>query len=119
MRGEGDSERYFADIGVRPCGNLFETASVLGRVLLIEFFEDKSGRFEEFPCFIAEGQGLTYALLGVPDLEYDLRDGRVTDFELVVRSNNWSLHSKSKVDISEGIVFKVNSVIGKVCWVLS
>jgi hypothetical protein len=94
----------FAALEVRPVGSLRETARILGDALGgMDFVEDKSGYYEEFPAFEAARAGLRFALLGIPDPKYDIREEpRSTDFQLIVepmRSND----PGRKVDISQDI----------------
>jgi len=76
----------YADIVIQPAGSLEQTATALGRALGgLTFIKDEQGRFDEYPAFIAEKDGLRYALLGAPDPANDLRDEPIDDFNLLVQ----------------------------------
>jgi len=108
----------FADVGVGPSGNLEDTARILGEVLRVEFKEDVDGRYDEFPAYVADFEGVRYALLGTPNPEDDLRDEPTNDFQLMVRPITADRGSPKR-DVSEDIVSKI-SEDGRVdCWVLN
>ncbi|MFZ6044714.1 hypothetical protein ACFW0H_01095 [Pseudomonas sp. CR3202] len=117
MNFSNGSLRVYAHVGIKPVGTLSETAKVLGEILAVSFFEDKSGRFDEFPAFIAEATHIRYALLGNPDPEEDLRDDPTEDFELVIEPRDQTLTSQ-KADKSDELV-SIISLDGRIdCWVL-
>jgi len=103
MMFENESASYFAHVGIQPNGTLSETAGVLGEILSINFFEDQSGIYEEFPAFIAEIQNIRFSLLGAPALEDDLRENPTDGFELMVQPIR-SPTQAQKVDISSDLV---------------
>ena len=67
----------------RPLG---ETAEVLGQVLGVSFSKEVMGKFEEYPAYVARGVGISFALLGIPSSECDLRDDSANTYELQVGS---------------------------------
>ena len=55
-------------IQIVPKFSLSETAAKLGIALGgLNFRQDPSGTYDEFPSFSAEALGLNFALLGIPD----------------------------------------------------
>jgi hypothetical protein len=104
-------------LGIKPAGNLQETASILGSILGgLVFRENASGFYEEFPAFEAEYEGTKYVLLGVPAPEYDMRDEPSDDFELQIEPITWD--SGERIDIS-GQVAAIISSDGRIaCWLL-
>jgi hypothetical protein len=98
---------YVGFLGVRPVGDLAQTASLLGEALGITFREDQEGRFDEFPAFIAERDGVEYALLGSPPASEDLRDSPTSDFELQVSSLHRTTGA-AEIDISAELVEKLS-----------
>ena len=78
------SPNRFGHIHVQPAGDLASTALLLGQALGIQFVKDDQGRYDEFPAYIAECDGVRYALLGVPQPEQDVREDPTDDFELMI-----------------------------------
>lgn len=72
--------------GIKPQGTLAETAALLGRALgALDFQFDTEYRYDEYPAYLAERDGLRYALLGVPAPEDDVREVPTDDFQLMVK----------------------------------
>ena len=63
-----------------------ELVERVGELLRVRFIKDDSGRFEEFPAYVASVLGLEVAVLGIP-AEEDLDEmDPVTEYGLLVRS---------------------------------
>lgn len=112
-----DKQWRFADVEIAPAGDLEQTAMVLGEALGVEFRFDASGNYEEFPAFVAKRGELEYALLGVPDPRYDVRDEaeRTTDFQLMVRpvrSNDRGVNT----DITSEVIEEIERDGRLRCW---
>ncbi|MGU7783239.1 hypothetical protein [Burkholderia sp. PU8-34] len=104
-----DSMNVFANIVIEPCGTLSETAALLGRALdQLQFQEETQRAFDEYPAYVAERDGLRYALLGTPEPEDDIRDDPSEDFELIVRSG-LADPGAQKVDISEELIVRIRA----------
>lgn len=71
-------------VGIAPAFTLSETAARLGIALGITFVEDPSGKFDEFPSFSAGCAGLSFALLGIPDREYQVSLEPIVDYTLQI-----------------------------------
>ena len=108
--------RHTAYLGIEPVGELSQTAAVIGDVLGVAFVEDKGGRFDEFPAFVAEGSGMTYALLGVPDPQDDIRDNPTDDFQLYVTATG-SAHASS-TEFSAEVLARLSRGGRVNCWLL-
>ena len=110
--------KKFAHVGIEPSGSLEETAVTLGSVLGgLTFIEDTQRRYDEFPAYVAERDGLRYALLGFPAPEDDLREEPTEDFELLVEPS--SPHcSAEKSDISNDLILRIESDGRLNCWAL-
>ncbi len=108
----------FGHVGIEPVGSLSDTATLLGDVLGgLVFSEDTQRRYDEFPAYIAEGNDLRYALLGIPDPDDDLRDDPTADFELMVEP--LALHPADvKADISQQLIQKIRDDGRINCWSL-
>lgn len=110
--------KCFAHVGIKPRGTLADTAVTLGQVLGgLSFAKDTQGRYDEFPAYVAEGDGLRYALLGIPTPEDDLRDEPTNDFELLVEP---VLPSPDAIetDISDELILKIRNDGRLKCWSL-
>ncbi|QWF16381.1 hypothetical protein [Lysobacter capsici] len=96
---------------IRPLGGLADTASVLGQVLGgLRFEQDFSGKFEEFPAYTAEHDGVLYALLGPPAPEHDFRDDKSNDFfQLLLESEDDGDPDCELSDISDALILKINA----------
>ena len=101
-KGAEQMTHYFAYLGIERIGDPAQTAMLVGEALDLDFLEDLAGRFE-YPAFIAEKDGVEYALLGVPPAAGDVRDQARLDYALQVRSLH-SAPNAEKVDISVELV---------------
>ena len=107
----------FANLEIAPAGDLAQTAKILSAAFGEQFRFDTSGNYEEFPAFVATRDNLEYALLGVPDPKYDVRDEaeRTTDYQLIVhpiRSNDPGV----RIDISDEVIREI-ALDGRLrCW---
>ncbi len=67
----------------------FEDVSIkLARALGISFEQEISGRFEEFPAYVAQDIEYIYYLIGIPEPEHDLRevkDNTYYDLQIIPR----------------------------------
>jgi hypothetical protein len=100
------SGQLFASVGITPIGELEATAKVLGEALGgLTFVEDKSGRYDEFPAYVAEREGLRYALLGPPAPEDDLRDEATDECQLMVDAISGEAGPRS--DISADLIAQI------------
>jgi len=110
--------KRFAHVGIEPIGDLGSTAEVLGSVLgELVFAKDTRGRYGEYPAYVAEHDGLRYALLGVPAPEDDLRDERTDDFELMVEPAS-PQGEGAKIDISKELILRISGNGRLKCWSL-
>jgi hypothetical protein len=111
--------REFAHVGIKPVGDLSTTANVLGRVLgELVFAKDTRGRYEEYPAYVAEHDGLRYALLGIPVPEDDLREVRTDDFELMVEPASPQGSDGVMADISNELILRIREDGRLECWSL-
>ena len=104
-------------VGVSPLGSLEETAVVIGKLLGLNFEEDKSGYYQEFPAFCAEVLGMKLALLGIPDEDMSLSDEPIDYFELQLSTLSKS-GLEGKTDLSEYLVDILSGDASVKCWVL-
>ena len=108
----------FGYVGIEPHGALAETASLLGRALgNLDFQADTESRYDEYPAYIADRNGLRYALLGVPAPEDDIRDEPTSDFQLMVKPLSLG-PAGSKMDISAELAKKIQESGLLNCWPL-
>lgn len=68
--------------------SLKETARRLGEALALTFEVELTGRYEEYPAFVAAAAGLEFALLGAPAPEYDLRENKSDAHQLMIDSDD-------------------------------
>jgi len=68
---------------ISPTFSLAETAEKIGAALGgVRFAKDSPGKYDEFPSFSAEAAGLSFALLGIPDLSAQVTP--INDFEFQI-----------------------------------
>jgi len=108
---------FIGYIGINPIGTLTETAQILGKDLGIVFYEEQEGKYDEYPAFCAEALGLEFALLGIPDEEFDLREEKTVNFVLQVSSIKKEKR-ENRVDISAHIVDWLQTDSTIECWIL-
>lgn len=109
--------RKFANVGIGPVGSLGDTAEILGSIFGgLVFVEDEQRRYDEYPAFVTERDGLRYALLGVPAPEDDLRDEPTDDFALMVEPVSHG--DGAVVDISEDLIKRIQGDGRLQCWSL-
>jgi hypothetical protein len=65
-------------------GSLAEAAELLSGLLGVKFHEELTGRYEEYPAFVAQGMKASLSLLGHPLPEFDIRDHPTSGFQLIV-----------------------------------
>lgn len=112
-----DKQWRFANVEIAPAGDQAHTARILSDAFSVQFRFDTSGNYEEFPAYVATRDDLEYALLGVPDPKYDVRDEaeRTTDYQLIVRpirSNDPGV----RTDISDKVISEI-ALDGRLrCW---
>lgn len=110
--------KKFAHVGIEPIGDLGATAEVLGSILgELVFAEDTRRRYGEYPAYVAEHDGLCYALLGIPAPEDDLREEKTDDFELMVEPA-LPQGDGAKTDISNELILRISGDGRLKCWSL-
>ncbi|GAB2194522.1 hypothetical protein [Sessilibacter sp. MAH2] len=72
-------EMNFAYLDIENRFSLEVTAKKLSQALAIDFEPETSGKYEEFPAYIAVTDDYYFALLGFPESENDLRDENEID----------------------------------------
>jgi len=96
--------------------SLDEIAEKLSTALNIRFRDDIDGKYEEYPAALAQAAGLSFALLGAPSPEYDIREDKSADFQLVVSSELDGLnYSLPKADLSSYFAKLIESRTGLSC----
>lgn len=105
-----------AVLEIQPCGTLQETAVALGRALGgLVFEEEDSGKYEEYPAYVARDPQLSYALLGIPEPEYDIRDVKRNTYTLQVESIGIA-SDNAQEDISESLARTIRENSKLICW---
>jgi hypothetical protein len=97
---------HHAEVNVDASKHLDLTASIIGMILGVEFKLYSSGNYEEFPAYVANKNGLSYALLGFPDEKYDLSDMPRVSYGLHVESID-SCDGAEHLDCSEEIINQI------------
>ncbi len=103
-------------LGVAPLSTLEETASELGKALGVDFCNDDSGKYDEYPAYCAEGHGCQFALLGFPDEDEYLGDEPLDSFQLQIK-NNESADIKSDVHLAKYFLELISEKSSLKCWV--
>ena len=72
-------------IHIKADRSLAETAKVVGVALEnLILVEDPPGTFDEFPSFSGKSAGLSFVLLGIPDLRDQIGDEPIIDYTLQI-----------------------------------
>lgn len=61
-------------VRIQPTASLQDTADALGLALCVDFAQDPTGKYDEFPSYTAECSGLSFVLLGIPEDRDDIFD---------------------------------------------
>ena len=91
---------FLGCINIAPSFTFDETAAIVGEALGVEFAEEQTGKFEEYPAYVAYVLGLELSLLAPPLPEDDLRDVKDNNFQLVVRTYGPQVKDGICLDIS-------------------
>ena len=101
-------------IGISPIGTLTQTAKELEKAFSgIEFYEDDSGRYEEFPAFCAKALDYDLVLLGMPDEDAYLGDDPIDYFELHIK-----FRTATREDIYNHFLNLIQEYTNLNCWLL-
>lgn len=104
-------------VGIKGALPLDETAAALSAAFGVTFEEERTGRFEEYPAYVAQALGMELALLGIPDPAFDIRSNQTNDFELQIFARPDS-SGDDTLDLSvhlDGVIRRKTSLE---CWVL-
>lgn len=74
-------------VEIEPRHSLKETARRLGEALSVTFENELTGRYEEYPAYVATAAGLEFALLGAPAPEDDVRENKSDAHQLMIDSD--------------------------------
>jgi len=91
-------------VDIEPHLSLEETAVKLSHALNLQFIEEQSGKYEEYPAYVAEGAGFEFALLGIPLPEYDIREQKSPNHQLKISSSSDG-GGGSMVAVSRSLLF--------------
>jgi hypothetical protein len=110
------ARRLLGLVTIEKTHTLAETARLLSQALAATFSEELSGRFEEFPAYVASAGGLEFALLAPPAPEDDTRDDPVDEYQLDIGSTHVpDLRSGQTVDVSMLFAAMLKDRTGLVC----
>lgn len=102
---------------IRPKNDLAATAVALGEALgHTQFTIESTGRYEEFPAYVAEAFGLSMALLGNPSPEYEIRDHASDNFELQITVVSQNSQNNTQEKVNSLILNAIRSKTGLECW---
>lgn len=87
-------------LNIHPTLTFEETATVLSKALGVDFREDHSGKYEEYPAYRTLALGLELALLAPPLPEDDLRDIRDGNFQLLIQTRARTPDPGVNIDLS-------------------
>jgi hypothetical protein len=87
-------------LNIRPTLTFESTVAVLAEALGLTFHPDQDGKYEEYPAYISQALGLEFALLAPPHPEYDLREIRDNNFQLLVSTRARVTDDGVDVDLS-------------------
>ena len=86
-------------LNVTPLYSLKKTAQELSKIIKVQFFEDDSGRYEEFPAYCAMAYGCELSLLGIPDEEDYLGDEPLDSFHLQIKNIDMEIDKNINIAI--------------------
>jgi hypothetical protein len=103
-------------VEIAPQLSFDRTVARIAVALNLTFSKDQSGRYEEYPAYVAKGGGLEFALLGPPLPEHDIRDVKSSEFQLLISSNlidgPWQGHA---VEVSAIYAHFIQEKTGLLC----
>jgi hypothetical protein len=91
---------FIGNLRIDATGSLSDIADLAGKALGLEFHEDFSGQYEEFPAFVSDVLGMQIAILGIPSEEWQDPDEPMEDYELLVRTDITTPDDKVETDLS-------------------
>lgn len=86
-----------------------EVVESTGRALGLVFSKDTSGRYEEFPAFVADAIGVEFALLKIPSPEFLDEGNPVENYSMLVRSVVEAGDDSIETDLSVHLQAVLNS----------
>lgn len=89
--------KHFAYLKIEPDFSLADTATILGGILSATFEAETTGRFEEYPAYVAKKDGVELALLGKPEPEFDVREEPGDFFQLMAETESSRYPSSSQL----------------------
>jgi hypothetical protein len=106
-------------VDIEPRLSLEETAEKLATALHLRFTEEQTGKYEEYPAYVAEGAGFEFALLGSPAPEYDIREHKALAHQLMISSSPESgVQSGHSVEVSGFYARLIQARVGLICTAL-
>jgi hypothetical protein len=103
-------------IAVAPLVTLRDTAVELEHALGVEFYEDDSGRFEEFPAYCAENNECEFVLLGIPDKEEYLGEEPLDSYQLQIK-NSGAFKLNDGAGLASHFLNLISSKSFLKCWI--
>jgi hypothetical protein len=92
---------YFtASLNIRPTLSFEAAVAVIGEALGISFTEDQSGKYEEYPAYLAFVLGLEVALLAPPLPEFDIREEPDDCYQLIINHKTYVEDQGVDVDLT-------------------
>jgi hypothetical protein len=91
---------FIGDLRIEATGSLSDIAELAGKALGVEFHQDSSGYYEEFPAFVSDLLGMEIAILGIPSEEEQDPDEPIEDYQLLVRTFATAPDDKVETDLS-------------------
>ena len=91
---------FIGNLKIEATGSLSDIAELAGKALGVEFHEDFSGDYEEFPAFVLNVLGMEIAILGIPSEEEQYSDEPIEDYELLVSTEFTAPDDNVYTDIS-------------------
>ena len=103
-------------VDIEPHLSLEEAAERLSLALNLSFTEEQTGRYEEYPAYVAEGAGFEFALLDTPLPEHDIREHKSPNHQLMISSlSDGGGQSGRSVEISAFFARLIHAKAGLVC----
>jgi hypothetical protein len=105
------SQNEFANLDIEAGSDLLSTAKILAEIFGGLKFERDTGHYEEYPAYVAHDKesGFKFALLGIPDPGYEIRENPSPHYNLLVEPIDWRGEHTFTVNVSRHVAAFINA----------
>ena len=112
-----ENVRFQGSFFIKNDFSIEETAEIINEVLNLDLEKDDSGYYEELPAYSSHVLGLTFALLGFPDLEWQNRypDKKYEWYEFHISDYNEGGSSGMKLNLGTYLIAVLSAKSKLIC----